>query len=157
MSRKLAVIGMLLATMVAAASVHAGSGKGHSYGPPSGGMMETGQGIDRMAKVLKLTDAQQTQIKSLLDAEKEKMKPVFESIHEKRDQLRTLSEATSFDEAAVRTIATAIAQEEIELMVSRTRTQSKINALLTADQRELLKNLRPDMDRRPPPPDDREQ
>lgn len=157
MSRKFVVIGMLLATMVAAASVHAGSGKGHVNGPPPGGMMEPGQGIDRMAKVLKLTDAQQTQIKALLDAEKERMKPVFESVHEKRDQLRKLSEATSFDEAAVRTIATAIAQQEIELMISRTGTQSKINALLTADQRELLKNLRPDMDRRPPPHDAGEQ
>jgi Spy/CpxP family protein refolding chaperone len=154
MSRKLAVIGIMLATMVAAASVHAGSGIGHGYGPPPGSIMEPGQGIGRMAKVLKLTDTQQTQIKAILDAEKEQLKPVFESIHEKRDQLRALSESTTFDETAVRTIATAIAQEEIELMVSRTRTQSRINVLLTADQRELLINLRPDMGRMPPPPHD---
>jgi len=153
MSRKHAVIGMLLATMVAAVSVQASSGKAHCFGPPPGGLMEPGQGIDRMAKVLKLTDAQQTQITAILDAEKEQMQPVFDSLHEKRDQLKIMSQATTFDEAAVRAIATAIAQQEIEVIVSHTRTQSKINALLTTDQQELLKNLRPDMDRRPPPHD----
>jgi len=37
------------------------------------------------------------------------------------------------------------------LAVSRTRVHSRINALLTPDQRELAKNLRPDMERQLPP------
>jgi Spy/CpxP family protein refolding chaperone len=53
-------------------------------------------------------------------------------------------DATVFDEATVRTIAAEQAKIEIELIVSRTRVQSLINALLTAEQLELLKNLRPD-------------
>jgi Spy/CpxP family protein refolding chaperone len=98
----------------------------------------------RMAKILKLTDTQKTQIKAILDGEREQVKPLMDKMHESREQLKPLADATVFDEAAVRALAVAQSQIEVELIVSHTRTLNKIHALLTPDQRELLANLLPD-------------
>jgi Spy/CpxP family protein refolding chaperone len=97
-----------------------------------------------MAKILKLTETQQNQIKAVFDSERDLVKPLFDKMHENRKQLMLLAEATAFDEAAVREIAAEQAATEVELIVSRTRVQNKINGLLTQAQRELLKNLRPE-------------
>jgi Spy/CpxP family protein refolding chaperone len=98
----------------------------------------------RMAKILKLTDTQKTQIKALLDTERESVEPLREKMHQSREQLKSLADATVFDEAAVRAVAVAQSQIEVELIVSHTRTRNKVNALLTPDQRELLVNLLPE-------------
>lgn len=119
---------------------------------PAGWGMNHGPRPDRLAKVLKLTDAQQGKIRTIMDAERAQAKPLLDKVRGYREQLQQAAEATTFDEAAVRGIATSLAQTESELTVSRTREQSQINAILTAEQRELLKNLRPPMDRQPQPP-----
>jgi Spy/CpxP family protein refolding chaperone len=118
--------------------------------PPPG--MEIGPGgfEGRMAKDLKLTDEQQTRIKALLETEREQDKLLFDQMRESRKLLMLAAEAAFFDEAAVRVIAEAQARIETELIVSRTRVQSQINALLMLEQRELFKLLRPDTERLPP-------
>jgi Spy/CpxP family protein refolding chaperone len=98
----------------------------------------------RMAKILKLAETQKSQIKALLDAERESVEPIREKMHQSREQLKSLADATVFDEAAVRAHAVAQSQIEVELIVSHTRTLSKVNALLTPDQRELLAKLLPE-------------
>lgn len=153
MKKKLMVTVVLAAAMIGGGSgaVLAGHGPGGGLGgrPPG---MEMGPGgfEGRMAKVLKLSDAQQNQIKAVNDAEREQVKPLLDKMHESRKLLMQAAEATVFDEAAVRAMAAEQARIEAELTVSRIRVQTQINALLTADQRELQKNLRPDFDRRPP-------
>jgi Spy/CpxP family protein refolding chaperone len=98
----------------------------------------------RMAKILKLTETQQNQIKAVFDTEHDLVKPLFDKMHESRKQLMSLAEATVFDEAVVRSVAHDQATTETELIISRTRVQNKINGLLTQEQRELLKNIRPE-------------
>ena len=154
MKRKLMVSVVLAAAMIGGGSgaVLAGHGPGGGCGDPYQGM-EMGRGgfEGRMAKILKLSDAQQSQIKTLRDAEREQVKPLFDKLHESKRLLMQAAEAAVFDEAAVRAIALDQAKIETELTVSRTRVHSRINALLTPDQRELAKSLRPDMERQPPP------
>jgi Spy/CpxP family protein refolding chaperone len=104
-----------------------------------------------MTKVLKLTESQQSQIKTILDSERGQVKGLFDKMHENRKLLMQAAEAAVFDETAVRVIAEARARIETELIVSRSRVQSQINALLTAEQLELSKLLRPDMPPGPPP------
>jgi Spy/CpxP family protein refolding chaperone len=145
-----------MVTMVMAAAmmsggtgaVLAGQGPLHDFGtPPSD--RECGMGSvnfqERMVKLLKLTEAQQTQIKALLDAEREQVKPFFDKMHEIREQIMQATDATVFDEAAVRALAVAQTQIEVELIMSHTRTLNKVNALLTPEQRELLANLMPEV------------
>jgi len=157
MKRKLMVTVVLAVAMIGGGTgaVLAGYGPGGSFGgPPPGREMGPGNFEGRMAKVLKLTDVQQTQIKALLDAEREQVMPLIDKMQESRKLLMQAAEATNFDEAAVRAIAVDQAKIETELTVSRIRVHSRINALLTQDQRELAKNLRPDMERQPPPTPD---
>jgi periplasmic protein CpxP/Spy len=158
MEMKLIVIVVLAAAMIGngTGAALAGPGPGGDFGGPLPGMeMEAGSFEGRMAKALKLTDTQQSQIKTILDAEREQDKTLIDKMHESRKLLMQAAEATTFDEAAARVLAVDQAATETELVVSRTKVQSQIYALLTTEQRELLKNLRPDMDRQSPPPSDK--
>ena len=115
------------------------------FGGPPPGMERGAENFEaRMVKILKLTDTLKTQIKAILDAERESVEPLREKMHQSREQLKQLADATVFDEAAVRARAVAQSQIEVELIVSHTRTLNKVNALLTPDQRELLANLLPE-------------
>jgi Spy/CpxP family protein refolding chaperone len=147
MNKKIIVMAVLAATIicVGTGAVLAGHGPGGEFGgPPPGMEMGPGGFEGRMAQVLKLTETQQSQIKAVFDTERDLVKPLFDKMHESRKQLMSLAEATVFDEAAVRTIAQEQAATETELIVSHAQVRSKINGLLTQEQRELLKNLRPE-------------
>jgi Spy/CpxP family protein refolding chaperone len=146
MNMKMIVMALLTATLIGGGTgvVLAGLGPSGEFGGPPGMEMGHGGFEGRMAKVLKLTETQQSQIKAVFDTEHDLVKPLFDKMHESRKQLMSLAEATVFDEAAVRSIAHDLATTETELIVSRTRVQNRINVLLTQEQRELLKNLRPE-------------
>ncbi len=95
----------------------------------------------RMAAILDLTDAQQAQIKAIREASREKTAPLHEQLRESRDKLREAGKDGSFDEAAVRALASEQAAAKTELMVERARTRSQIHALLSDEQRELAEKL----------------
>ena len=150
MEMKLIVMVVLAAAMIGCGTgaALAGPGPGGDFrGPLPGIEMVSGRFEGRMAKALKLTDTQQSQIKALLDAEREQVKPLIEKMQESRKMLMQAAKATTFDEAAVRGIAVDQAPTETELIVSHTKVQNQIFALLTAEQRDLLINFRPDLDR----------
>jgi Spy/CpxP family protein refolding chaperone len=149
MNRKLMVTMVLAAAMMSGGTgaVLAGQGQLHDFGTPPPDR-ECGTGSmnfqERMVKLLKLTEAQQAQIKVLLDAEREQVKPLFDKMHEIRELIKQATDATVFDETAVRALAVAQTQIEVELIMSHTRTVNKVNALLTPEQRELLSELMPE-------------
>ncbi|HKD92047.1 MAG TPA: Spy/CpxP family protein refolding chaperone [Terriglobales bacterium] len=89
----------------------------------------------RMAQQLGLSDAQQQQIKGILQAERPKMQPLMQELKQERQQMNSLTESGSFNEAAVRSAATKQAQTETDLAVERARVKSQIFAVLTPDQR----------------------
>jgi Spy/CpxP family protein refolding chaperone len=154
MKRKLMVTVVLAAAMIGGGSVAvlAGHGPGGECGGPPTGAERGAENFEaRMAKILKLTDVQQSKIKTLRDAEREQVKPLFDKMQESKKLLTQAAEAAAFDEAAVRALASEQSKIEAELIVSRTKVQNRINALLTPEQRELAKNLRPDTERRPLP------
>lgn len=152
MTIKLIAAVALAATMAGAGTVLGGYGHGGGGFPPPEMDGGAGGGILRLSAALKLTDAQQSQIKTILDGEREESKPLLDTMRAKRTLLREAAESTTFEEGAVRSIAVALGQVETELIVSRTKAQTQINAILTVEQRELLKNLRPSQDKRPLPP-----
>jgi Spy/CpxP family protein refolding chaperone len=145
--------GKLMTAMILTALLTTGAAYSMGPGGPGRG---GGPDLTKLATVLKLTQSQQTQIQSIQDAERSQIKTLLGTMKEKRDQLRKAGEGTTFDEAAVRALATAVAQQETELAVARVKAQTQVNAILTAEQREMLKSLRPDHDRRPPPDADGE-
>lgn len=114
--------------------------------------------LQKMAKELKLTAAQQEKVKTIITADREKSAPLMEKMEEKRKQLFEAATAEKFDEASVRTLAAQKAGLEVEMTVSRAKIRNSINAVLTPEQRAKAEIMRPQgMPGRgmmPPPPED---
>jgi Spy/CpxP family protein refolding chaperone len=109
-------------------------GKGKGMGP--------GRHFARMARDLDLTAEQKGQIKTILDAEREKNAPIRKRIADNRNELRKLAEKEPFDEAAVRRLAAEQEKTRTELAVARARAMNRVHALLTPEQREKARTLR---------------
>ena len=105
--------------------------------------MGPGNRFARMAKKLGLTETQQEQVKAILESEREKAAPLLQQLAENREKIRKAIEAEHLDEAAVRTLAASQNETRVELVVSRARAKSEIFALLTPEQRESARKLRP--------------
>ena len=127
-------------------------GHGHGFG-----MGEQMMGF--VADYLDLSDAQQAQIKTILQKERPAMKPLFQQSHQIDLQLRQYAQGT-YDEAKVRALAQQKAQIEVEMTVQRTRIHNELFQVLTADQQSQLKQLQANREARigqhtnqaPPPP-----
>ena len=119
-------------------------------GAPGGGRFP-----ERMARELKLTEAQKAQVRAIFAEEREQTRPLQEMLEQGRRQLHEATMAATFDEAAVRAIAAGQAEARTELMVSHARTRSRINAILTPEQRTAAEKMAPDRRRgkRPLPPE----
>ncbi len=95
----------------------------------------------RVASELKLTDAQQTEIKQIVRDELAGVHPLFEKLKENRVQMRAATLDGQFDEARVRGIAAEQGQTLSELIVARERAKAKIFNVLTPEQRTRANEL----------------
>ena len=114
-----------------------GHGPGHGPGGPGG----HGDLLRHFARELSLTDAQQAQVKQLMDAFHEKNKALHEQVFKSGGgPFEGLSE--NFDEAAVRAAAQSRAAAHVELEVAHARLMSQVYALLTTEQKAKLAELK---------------
>jgi len=102
-----------------------------------------GPRMDRMAVILDLSEDQQDRIRAIREAGRRQAAPLLKTLAEERDQLRALTHADTFDEAAVRALAERHAATRSELIVIRARTRNQVHAVLTPEQRTLAEKLRP--------------
>lgn len=102
-----------------------------------------------LMKVLDLNDAQKKQIAVIILEEREKVLPVLKKRAEVREKINQAERAATFDEKSVRTLSGNLAQLEADMMVSRVKTRSRVSAVLTPAQRELVKKLENVMARDP--------
>ena len=115
---------------------------GDCNGPGDREEQPGGRFLERMTKVLDLSEAQQASIKKVLAAEQEKTAALHEKKREIRQQLRQAETVKPFDENAIRVLAEQQGAIETELTIARARAHSQIDALLTPEQRELAAKLR---------------
>ena len=87
---------------------------------------------------LDLTGAQKAQIKTIQDTADAQAETFFDKLREDHDALDAATAKGQFDEAQVRALAAVIAQQEIELTVTRARKDAAIYQVLTAAQRARL-------------------
>jgi periplasmic protein CpxP/Spy len=99
-----------------------------------------GDGRGFFADYLNLTDAQQAQMKTIMQKEHASMKPLMQQMRETKQQLHQFEEG-SFDEAKVRALAAQQSQAQIELTVAQTRIHSEMFQVLTADQQAKMKEF----------------
>jgi Spy/CpxP family protein refolding chaperone len=92
--------------------------------------------VGHLTRELSLTDAQQTQVKAILEAERSKAGPLMAEAAKNRQTLHDATANGKFDEAQVRTLAGQQAQTLTGLIVEKERVKARIyNEVLTTDQR----------------------
>jgi Spy/CpxP family protein refolding chaperone len=133
----IAATAVLLATSLANSQTASDAQPAVAVHGPEFGM---GHMIQFFTKYLDLTDAQQTQAKSILEKEKPVLKPLMEQMRQFDQQLHPYAEGT-YDEAKVRTLAAQQAQVETELTVQKTRIHNELFQILTPDQQAKLKEF----------------
>ncbi len=144
MKRKIMIGVVVIGMLVGSAYMAAAAG-----GPGLPGRGDrAGMHLDRMAKVLGLSDTQKEQIGAILKAEWDKTEPLRQQLFENRKQIMESTFSGKFDEAAVRAMAEKQAGIETELIVSHAKAKSQIHALLTPEQLSLAEKLGPMMGRR---------
>jgi Spy/CpxP family protein refolding chaperone len=134
--------------MVAALAVMLGSAISRSQTadaapPPPMHGHEFGHGEHMMeffADYLNLSDAQQTQMKAILQKEHPTLKPLFQQLHQTHAQLKQYEEG-AYDETKVRALATQESQTQVELTVQQTRIHNELFQVLTADQQSKMKEF----------------
>ena len=110
-----------------------------------GGMM-FGHHMGFIARKLGLNDAQKTQIRALIDAERPNFQPLVKQLAANHQQMLVATRGGTFDEAQVTLLANQQAQTLAQLMVIRERVISKAYAtVLTPDQRTKADELRQQM------------
>lgn len=135
MHKKFFIVTAILVAVAAGltASVSA-QGPGRAFGHRHGWMLQ------RMTKALNLTDAQQTQIKSIMADSRTRTKPLMQQLRQ-NEQAQNANVNGNFDEAAARAFAGKQAQIMSNLIVERQRTKSQIYSVLTPDQRQKALQL----------------
>jgi len=110
----------------------------HQKGEPRMNMKR----VMRELSKVDLTDEQRTEIKALIKNGMEANQPKRQQIRTLHMQMQTLRKAETLDEQAVRDISTQIAGIKSDLLVAQHKNRQAINALLTDEQRQKLKEMK---------------
>jgi len=136
------IIGSVVLVIMMMTSIYVAQALSFGGPPEDGPAVNVERRVERMAEALGLSDTQKEQLTAVLQAEQTKNAPLRQQLVTNRQQLKQATQAATFDEAAVKTIADSQAQIISQLIVSHASTRSQINALLTPDQRTLAEKLR---------------
>jgi periplasmic protein CpxP/Spy len=123
---------MAVAAGLATSALAQRSGRGFGH---HGGWM-----LKHMTKELNLTEAQQTQIKSIMAGEKSKIRPLMQQLRQ-NEQAENSNITGSFNENQARAFAGKQAQIMSDLIVEKQRIRSQVYAVLTPEQRQKAQQL----------------
>lgn len=122
---------------------------GWSAGPPYGWCHRGQFGLALLAHHLDLTDAQQTQIKTIWKSERPTVLPLIRQLADGHKQMAAATANGNFDEGRVRLIADQQAQTVAQLLVEKEKLTSKIySKVLTPEQRTKADHMRAQMNNR---------
>ena len=125
-----------------------GRGRGGFNGPPPMGRGGPMGGGGRMGgplgelRALDLSEAQQTQVRELMDQQREATRPIHEKAMAARKALRDTIDADTVDEAAIRQRSAEVAAIDADLAVAEARLRQAVWQLLTGEQQQKLRELR---------------
>ncbi len=114
-----------------------------SYAQGPGGFGGHGGFDGHMAALLNLTSAQKAQIKTLREAQRATIKPLFQQLEQLHVQMLNATANGAFNQTTVQGIASQQAQIMAQLAVQRESLKSQIyNQVLTAQQKATAETLR---------------
>lgn len=123
----------LLATVPALANEHGACNRHHAS---KTGHHDGKQAFHARLKALNLTDAQQAQIKDIMERQKPQREARWKELRESHQALREAARSDSYDAARVQQLASRQAQLNAEMMVQRIETMRQVYALLTPEQKQ---------------------
>lgn len=136
---RLVLLSMLVATSATVAlSAWAGPGHGGRHGGGDAMMFGGGRGVDRMLDGLNATDAQRSQIKQIMGAARDELKPAREQQRALREKSMQLFTAPTVDAAAAESVRQQM--QQLRDTSSRRMLQAMLDAsrVLTPEQRAKL-------------------
>ena len=126
---------------------------GAKFGPPGGPAGAEGRrgGHDGplLPPFIRLTEQQQDKLFELRHAQEPALHTQFKELRAAHEQLRTLAQADSYDEARAKQIALRAAQASTEIDLMHARLQHAAFALLTPEQRKRFDECKPGADATP--------
>jgi periplasmic protein CpxP/Spy len=97
--------------------------------------------VERIANELGMNEEQKTQAKSVIEASKERVKPLMEQMKQSRETVKDLGTDGNFDEAKVNEIANQQSETMKQLFIEKEKTKAQLFAILTPEQREKAKAM----------------
>jgi protein CpxP len=91
---------------------------------------------------LDLSDAQKAQLKQIHESHRQAIAPIAEQIRAKRQEMRAASEGGTVNEAVITQKLTEIAPLEAKMIAERARIHQESLAVLTAEQKAKLDQMR---------------
>ncbi|UXI01469.1 CpxP family protein [Photobacterium sp. TY1-4] len=142
MTKKMMAMAIALPLVLGSASVLAYGGH-HGKGEGRGGCgMEDGR---KLMQELDLSDAQQQQLKAMRQSKREAMKAGFagkrEQMQAHHQQMQALMLADTFDEAAARTLAQTMVEQQVERRVAMMKSRHEMFSMLTDEQKTRFQQL----------------
>jgi len=141
-----------------------------AQGPPRGSMHEGGffggHALDFFSDVLNLSDAQQAQIKQIMESNRPTVEPLFHQEMQNKKAMMQLIMSGNFDEAKAEALAKESATVHAQIEVAHARSLAQAYQVLTAEQKTKLSEFMARREQRmrehmqehgrgqmPPPPD----
>lgn len=147
--------GLIAMTVVALTmtAVPLAMAQGGGGGRGGRGMGRGGPGAEfgRMAfglRQLDLSDAQRTQIRTIMQSRRDEFKALGEKARAARNRLQDAVRADSVNEEAIRTASGDLAQVQADIAVLRARVHQEVVATLTPEQQQQAKQLRAEAEKR---------
>ena len=131
------LVALAVAGVAVAQGMHHRGGMESDFGFGFGGHM-----LNYFSDVLDLTQAQQDQMKAIMEKEKPTIQPLVKQLMQAHKDLSAQEDSGTFDEAKVRALAAQNTQTLTELMVQKARIHSEMMQVLTADQKTKLAALK---------------
>ena len=91
---------------------------------------------------LDLTDDQKAQLKSIADSHRDEFRAAAEKVRAIRESMRSLVDAESINESAIRAKSAEIASAEADVMILNAKVRQESMQVLTPEQQQKLKDLR---------------
>ena len=122
-----------------------GPGPGFGGPPPGGPGMPGMRGGGPMMGLrgVDLTEAQQGQVKSIVDSHRDEVRAAGQKIGAAREAMRTLLEADQIDESAIRAKSAEAAAAEADAAIIQAKVRQEIFGILTAEQLQKAKENGP--------------
>ena len=129
----------VLAVLMAGAVYAQGPGPGSRGRGPDGG-----PGMGLPLRALNLTDAQQQQIRTMTQQNREQNRAVFQRVRTAMDAQRKAVATIPVNEALIRSTTQELVEAQTEAAIQQARLQTEIFGLLTPEQQADAKKLQTD-------------